>query len=84
MCTGWLTGLRRQAAPPTIRRQAAECGNIFIDDLGYGDLGCYGNTQASTPNIDRLTSQGTRFTQFYANSPVCSPSHGYAYGAISC
>ncbi|WP_343701211.1 sulfatase-like hydrolase/transferase [Chitinophaga sp.] len=47
---------------------------IFIDDMGYGDLGCYGNTQAQTKNIDALARQGTRFTQFYVNSPVCSPS----------
>lgn len=47
---------------------------IFIDDMGYGDLTCYGNTQVQTKNIDALAKQGTRFTQFYANSPVCSPS----------
>jgi arylsulfatase A-like enzyme len=47
---------------------------IFIDDLGYGDLSCYGNRQVETTNIDALAKQGTRFTQFYVNSPVCSPS----------
>src|SRR5687768_2002366 len=47
---------------------------IFIDDMGYGDPGCYGNTQARTPNIDELAARGTRFMQFYSNSPVCSPS----------
>jgi arylsulfatase A-like enzyme len=47
---------------------------MFIDDLGYGDLSCYGNTQVQTKNIDDLAQQGTRFTQFYVNSPVCSPS----------
>lgn len=47
---------------------------IFIDDLGYGDLSCYGNKQIQTKNIDDLAKQGTRFTQFYVNSPVCSPS----------
>ncbi|HSU50864.1 MAG TPA: sulfatase-like hydrolase/transferase, partial [Segetibacter sp.] len=47
---------------------------IFIDDMGYGDLSCYGNKQIKTANIDRLAQQGTRFTQFYASSPVCSPS----------
>ncbi len=47
---------------------------VFIDDLGYGDLGCYGNRDARTKNIDALASRGTRFEQFYSNSPVCSPS----------
>lgn len=47
---------------------------IFIDDMGYGDPSCYGNTEIKTPNIDRLAHEGIRFTQFYVNSPVCSPS----------
>lgn len=47
---------------------------IFIDDMGYGDLGCYGNTIVHTPNIDQLASEGIRFSQFYVNSPICSPS----------
>ncbi len=47
---------------------------IFIDDMGYGDLSCYGNKQITTKNIDELAQKGTRFTQFYVNSPVCSPS----------
>src|SRR5690606_19588189 len=47
---------------------------IFIDDMGYGDLGCYGNPHVHTPNIDQLAMEGIRFTQFYVNSPICSPS----------
>jgi arylsulfatase A-like enzyme len=47
---------------------------ILADDLGYGDLGCYGQKQISTPNIDRLARDGVRFTQFYAGSTVCAPS----------
>jgi arylsulfatase A-like enzyme len=47
---------------------------IFIDDMGYGDLSCYGNKQVNTVNIDALAKRGTKFTQFYSNSPVCSPS----------
>lgn len=47
---------------------------VFIDDMGYGDLGCYGNSEVNTPNIDRLANEGIRFTQFYVNSPICSPS----------
>jgi N-acetylgalactosamine-6-sulfatase len=47
---------------------------ILVDDLGWGDLGCYGNRQIRTPNLDRMAEEGTMFTQFYVNSSVCSPS----------
>ncbi len=47
---------------------------IFADDLGWGDLGCYGNRQIKTPNLDELARDGTLFTQFYVNGSVCSPS----------
>jgi arylsulfatase A-like enzyme len=47
---------------------------ILADDLGYGDLGCYGQTRIRTPNLDRLAAEGMRFTQCYAGSTVCAPS----------
>ena len=47
---------------------------VFIDDMGYGDLSCYGNTGIRTENIDRLADEGVRFEQFYVASPICSPS----------
>ena len=47
---------------------------IYADDLGYGDLGCYGNPTIRTPNLDRMAGEGIRFTQFYSTSPLCSPS----------
>jgi len=47
---------------------------ILIDDLGWRDLGCYGSTFYETPNLDRLASEGVRFTDAYAACPVCSPS----------
>ena len=47
---------------------------IMCDDMGYGDLGCYGQPYISTPNIDSLASRGMRFTQAYAGSPVSAPS----------
>lgn len=47
---------------------------VLADDLGPGDLGCWGGTVAETPNIDRLAKEGTRFTRYYAASPICSPS----------
>ena len=47
---------------------------IMADDLGYGDVGCYGQEQIATPRIDRLAAEGLRFTDFYAGSTVCAPS----------
>lgn len=48
--------------------------HIFADDLGYGDLGCFGADDIKTPHIDRIASEGIRFTDFYSASSVCSPS----------
>jgi arylsulfatase len=47
---------------------------IMADDLGYGELGSYGQTKIRTPNLDRLATEGMRFTQHYSGSPVCAPS----------
>jgi arylsulfatase A len=47
---------------------------IFVDDLGYGDLGCYGSSRNDTPHIDQLAAGGLRLTDFYSASPVCTPS----------
>ena len=47
---------------------------ILADDLGYGDVGCYGATKVKTPNIDRLASEGRRFTDAHSASSVCTPS----------
>jgi len=47
---------------------------IFIDDMGYGDLSCTGNRDVQTTNLDKLAAEGIRLTQFYVNSPICSPS----------
>ncbi len=47
---------------------------IFADDLGYGDLGCYGHPTIATPNLDRMAAEGLRFTQFYVGECVCTPS----------
>ena len=49
---------------------------ILADDLGYGELGSYGQTKIKTPNLDRMASEGMRFTQHYSGSPVCAPSRG--------
>src|SRR5262245_28866530 len=47
---------------------------IHADDLGYGDLSCYGQERFQTPNLDRMAAQGIRFTQYYAGNTVCAPS----------
>ncbi|PRY04322.1 arylsulfatase A-like enzyme [Pontibacter ummariensis] len=47
---------------------------ILVDDMGYGDLGCYGQELIETPNLDKLAANGVRFTQFYAGTSVCAPS----------
>ena len=47
---------------------------IFCDDLGYGDIGCFGSTKHHTPNLDRMAAEGRRFTSFYVTSGVCTPS----------
>ena len=57
--------------PPAVRPNIIL---ILADDLGYGDLGVYGATDTKTPNLDRLAREGTRFTDFYANAPVCTPT----------
>lgn len=60
-------------------RHPTDCPNIILincDDLGYGDLGCYGSQVNATPHLDRIAAEGCRFTDFYMASPVCSPSRG--------
>lgn len=47
---------------------------VFIDDMGWGDFSCFGNTEVETENVDRLAKEGLRFEQFYVASPICSPS----------
>src|SRR5688500_13155727 len=59
-----------QAAPPP------NFVFILLDDYGWADTSCYGNTSHATPNIDRLAREGVRFTQAYAAGPVCSPTRG--------
>jgi arylsulfatase A len=60
------------AAQP--RRRPPNFIFLFADDMGYGDLGCYGHPTIRTPNLDRMAAEGMRFTSFYAAAPVCTPS----------
>lgn len=63
-------------AAKTTQRPAARPNVVFIlaDDLGWGDLGCFGSLHNSTPNLDRLAADGVRFTHGYSPSPTCSPT----------
>lgn len=68
-------GLYALACRPTAERPP-NIVYILADDLGYGELGSYGQQKIRTPNLDRLASEGVRFTQHYSGSPVCAPSRG--------
>src|SRR4051812_14988669 len=61
---------------PVFSQETKKPNIIFIlaDDLGYGDVGCYGQQKISTPNIDALAKTGLKMTEFYAGTSVCAPS----------
>lgn len=65
---------REEEPPPKPARRPPNIVLLLADDLGYGDLGCYGHPTLQTPHLDGLARDGARFTQFYASSPVCSPT----------
>jgi len=67
-----LTGLSAAGSAGTQRKPNVVF--ILADDLGYAELGCYGQKKIKTPNIDRLAAEGMRFTQAYSGNPVCAPS----------
>ena len=67
-------GLLASAAVQAQESQKPNIIYIMCDDLGYADVGCYGQQYISTPNLDRMAAQGMRFTQAYAGSPVSAPS----------
>src|SRR5215218_43563 len=66
LLSGFLLTLTAQARPNIVL--------IFCDDLGYGDLGCYGAKGYTTPNLDQMAKEGVRFTDFYVAQAVCSAS----------
>jgi len=68
--TAW-TALRAESATASLPPNFII---LFADDLGYGDLGCYGSPMIRTPNLDRMAEEGMRFTSFYAAASVCTPS----------
>ena len=73
----------KAAAETPVMRAAKDKPNIvvlFMDDGGYGDLSCYGHPTIRTPNLDKMATEGTKFTQFYSSSPACSASR---YGLLT-
>jgi len=65
------------AAPLHAQSPPARKPNVvvfLVDDMGYADVGCYGAKDIKTPNVDRLAREGVRFTDFYSNGPVCTPT----------
>lgn len=58
----------------TTRKSHPNIIYIYADDLGYGELGCYGQQKIKTPNLDRMAKEGMRFTQHYTSTPVCAPA----------
>ena len=76
--SAWLLGIASllMCLPSLAAAEPKAPNIIFIlaDDLGYGDLGCYGQKQVRTPNIDKMATEGVRFTQCYAGCTVCAPS----------
>ncbi len=68
------SGQGGQAALPTPARARPNVVVIYVDDLGAGELGCYGQEHIRTPNIDSIAAAGVRFTSAYSGSPVCAPS----------
>ena len=61
-------------APTLIAEQTPNIVVIFCDDMGYGDLNCFGNPAIATPRLDEMASEGQKWTQFYVAAPVCTPS----------
>lgn len=74
LCLMWLVTSLAIGAEPSLRAERPNVVFILADDLGYNELGCYGQKRIRTPHLDRLCSQGMRFTQNYSGAPVCAPS----------
>src|SRR4051812_46067693 len=73
--TGSVTAfLRPSSATPTAHSRQPNVVLIYADDVGYGDVGCYGATHVHTPNIDRIAARGIRFSNAHSPSATCTPS----------
>lgn len=70
------------AAAAAVAQDRPNIVMIMADDLGYGDISCYGSTLAKTPNLDKLAVEGVRFTDFHSNGPVCSPTRAALFTGL--
>ena len=76
-------GAKAMAQSPSKRSDRPNIIFILADDLGWGDLSCYGRPDFETPNIDRLAKEGVRFTNGYSAAPLCTPTRvGFHTGRI--
>lgn len=75
-CWGAAEAAEPQTSQAATREARPNVVWILADDLGWGDLGCYGNELLETPHLDRLAAEGVRLTDFYTDAPVCSPTRG--------
>ena len=55
---------------------------VFVDDMGYGDLGCYGNPNNKTPILDMMAENGAKFTHFYVGGPMCTPAPRKSFNGL--
>lgn len=77
LCGGWWRSASAFAEQPAVSTGAAVAPSIILvlaDDLGYGELGCYGQQLILTPHLDQMAAEGLRFTRFYSGATVCAPS----------
>jgi arylsulfatase A len=65
-----------QGAEPASSTQSPNIVILYVDNVGFGDLGCYGNTEVLTPHLDQLAAEGVRCTDFYVVTSSCTPSRG--------
>lgn len=72
LCITFFCHISAGAQP--LKKQKPNIIYIYADDLGYGELGCYGQQKIKTPNLDRIAKEGMRFTQHYTGTPVCAPA----------
>ena len=71
---GSVQNIESQVLPKSLKTDKPNFIIIMADDMGYGDISCYGNQQIKTPNLDRMAKQGVRFIDFHSNGAVCSPT----------
>ena len=70
----YMSGVIGQPSSISSKKSSPNVIYIYADDLGYGEIGCYGQKKIKTPNLDRMAKEGIRFTNHYTSAPVCAPA----------